>query len=630
MPDLPEIKVDIEKLKREEEESDDELLIKDDEQEEVTDTIRTKIDQMKIKEEEEEEIEEDIKEEEEYEEDYEIKEEEEDEDYNDILKNEEDYNNNNDIKEEEEDSDSDDDGFLLNESTAQKQAKVEKEMEQNNMDMHKFLPEHPQHKTHQSYLLPEAKARIPNFAGGVLPRKDKGNREDYCMTMLMLFKPWRTGLDLKTKGDTWDETFESYEFTDRHEEIMKFFHIKYECNDARDDYHAQRKAGKGKMPMPFGLSEDTQDLLDNQADDERYVDGIHPADMEYDNDKTLSSSTIRKDQQMKQAENMMKTAGATKFATSFEVDVEAQDGEGHSPTGWKAILTKKRDDILLERDAQAAQKAKNGVGKNTFADQVKVVDQSYLRENFQAEDAAAQRLIDSIVVKFTLNTEQERAFRIIANHASQPSHEQLKMYLGGMAGTGKSQVIKSVAHFFSERNESYRFQCIAPTGAAASLIQGSTYHSMLGLGQYKGDTIHNTAQVYQRLKRVEYIFLDEVSMVDCRYMYKICAQMCKATNNSGLPFGGINIICAGDFAQLPPAMTSYTLYSNKIHTSVHTTGEHAKQESVIGKAVWHQFTTVVILRQNMRQKTQSKEDAKFRTALENMRYKMCTTDDIKI
>ena len=68
---------------------------------------------------------------------------------------------------------------------------------------------------------------------------------------------------------------------------MKFFHIKYECNDARDDYHAQRKAGKGKMPMPFGLSEDAQDLLDNQADDEWYVDGIHPADMEYDNDKML-------------------------------------------------------------------------------------------------------------------------------------------------------------------------------------------------------------------------------------------------------------------------------------------------------------------------------------------------------
>ena len=40
-------------------------------------------------------------------------------------------------------------------------------------------------------------------------------------------------------------------------------------------------------------------------------------------------------------------------------------------------------------------------------------------------------------------------------------------------------------------------------------------------------------------------------------------------------------------------------------------------------------TTVVILRQNMRQNTQSSEDACFRTALENMRYAQCTQDDIE-
>ena len=46
------------------------------------------------------------------------------------------------------------------------------------------------------------------------------------------------------------------------------------------------------------------------------------------------------------------------------------------------------------------------------------------------------QLIDSIVKNFTLNTEQERAFRIVANHAVQPSGETLRMYLGGMGGTG--------------------------------------------------------------------------------------------------------------------------------------------------------------------------------------------------
>ena len=42
------------------------------------------------------------------------------------------------------------------------------------------------------------------------------------------------------------------------------------------------------------------------------------------------------------------------------------------------------------------------------------------------------------------------------------------------------------------------------------------------------------------------------------------------------------------------------------------------QQSAIGKALWHQVTTVVILRQNMHQNKNSTRDTSFRTALENM------------
>ncbi|KAF8590354.1 hypothetical protein K439DRAFT_1263198, partial [Ramaria rubella] len=52
------------------------------------------------------------------------------------------------------------------------------------------------------------------------------------------------------------------------------------------------------------------------------------------------------------------------------------------------------------------------------------------------------------------------------------------------------------------------------------------------------------------------------------------------------------------------------------------------QEATIGKAAWHQFTTVVIWRENMRQTTQSPEDGKLHRALQNMRYKACTAADI--
>ena len=137
-------------------------------------------------------------------------------------------------------------------------------------------------------------------------------------------------------------------------------------------------------------------------------------------------------------------------------------------------------------------------------------------------------------------------------------------------------------------------------------------------------------QVRARLQNVDYIFMDEVSMLDCTSLYTICARMCMALKNDGTPFGGVNMIFAGDFAQLPPAVQGAALYSHKVGRVIHRTYSHEKQQASIGKALWHQFTTVVILRQNMRQKSQTKKDAQLCTALENLRYRACTADDIKL
>jgi hypothetical protein len=228
-----------------------------------------------------------------------------------------------------------------------------------------------------------------------------------------------------------------------------------------------------------------------------------------------------------------------------------------------------------------------------------------------------------------LNAEQERAFRIVANHAVQPQTEQLKMYLGGMGGTGKSQVIKALIHFFTHRKESHRFAILGPTGTSAALLGGSTYHSYLNVqtGKSRRNEATSIAQIKGKLDGVEYIFIDEVSMLACHEMYKISAQLAKALGIYDLPFGGMNMIFAGDFAQLPP-VGGASLYSNQVGTQNHAGLKPAQQEAAIGKALWHQITTVVILRENMRQKTQTLEDAKLRTALVNMRYGQCTSEDI--
>ncbi len=56
--------------------------------------------------------------------------------------------------------------------------------------------------------------------------------------MLTLFRPWRSGLDLKQQGESWEDTFQKHEFTDDQLRLMKNFNLKYECLDERDDYHA--------------------------------------------------------------------------------------------------------------------------------------------------------------------------------------------------------------------------------------------------------------------------------------------------------------------------------------------------------------------------------------------------------
>ncbi|TFK77650.1 hypothetical protein K466DRAFT_508255, partial [Polyporus arcularius HHB13444] len=78
-----------------------------------------------------------------------------------------------------------------------------------------FHAQHPQAHTHHIALVDGKDGYIPNFIGGSLPQKDVGSWEEYCMTMLTLFKPWRSGNDLRVNFNTlWDELYASFKFTD--------------------------------------------------------------------------------------------------------------------------------------------------------------------------------------------------------------------------------------------------------------------------------------------------------------------------------------------------------------------------------------------------------------------------------
>ena len=69
-------------------------------------------------------------------------------------------------------------------------------------------------------------------------------------------------------------------------------------------------------------------------------------------------------------------------------------------------------------------------------------------------------------------------------------------------------------------------------------------------------------------------------------MYQISASLAKARNMTETPFGGLNMIFAGDFAQLKPVFGS-PLYSHTVGKSLDASMTMRSQQSAIGKALWH-------------------------------------------
>src|SRR6202051_2240264 len=350
----------------------------------------------------------------------------------------------------------------------------------------------------------------------------------------------------------------------------------------------------------------------------------------------IGPKTEKQNRDMLHVEQIMQDVGWFDKSPNGPADVgdltPVVPDELQSGKDWTAVVQHKRQELIDQRCRNIPGKF-DDVDKTNYdqesSTEVKIVDKAYLTAKFKAKVETEQNIIDSTVTDFLLNTEQERAFRIIVNHASTEKPEQLIMYIGGMAGTGKSQVIKALTAFFERRNESHRIVITAPTGTAAALVGGSTYHSILGINDKSASTM-SMAKVRTRLDGVDYMFLDEVSMLSCHDMYNISAQLAKAFNEPDKPFGGLNMNFLGYFFQLPPVGggESVSLYSGSIGTQIYSGLSHYGQESAIGKALWHQVTTVVILRENMRQKLQSLENAKFHKALENMQYKACTQEDI--
>ncbi|KAJ3559970.1 hypothetical protein NM688_g18 [Phlebia brevispora] len=246
-------------------------------------------------------------------------------------------------------------------------------------------------------------------------------------------------------------------------------------------------------------------------------------------------------------------------------------------------------------------------------------------------DAAAE--IENVINEWTLNAEQAYAFRIIATHASRPRHEveQLRMFLNGPGGTGKSRVINALSDFFRRRGEERRFRLASYTGIAARNVGGITLHTSLSISSGPR-TARIGSKTHQDLtamwEGVDYLFIDEVSMLGCLTLAKVTEALSLATGKHG-PFGGMNIIFAGDFAQLPP-VTDIRLFGftkPKVSSDSQASVTRASR-TIYGKLLWLSVDTVVVLTQVMRQA--GAENQRFVELLSRLRTGSCIEDDQRL
>ena len=167
----------------------------------------------------------------------------------------------------------------------------------------------------------------------------------------------------------------------------------------------------------------------------------------------------------------------------------------------------------------------------------------------------------------SLNFEQTQLFNYIKMECllqvNNEKTEPFNIFLTGGAGSGKSRLIHSIYHMVSkmfarirDNAEEVTVLKVAYTGRAAINIAGKTIHAALLLPvklpkcyiPLPEKEVNTLRLKYSKLK---VLIIDEISMVSKEILTYISGRLSQI-KGINKPFGGVSVLCSGDFHQLPP------------------------------------------------------------------------------
>ena len=129
------------------------------------------------------------------------------------------------------------------------------------------------------------------------------------------------------------------------------------------------------------------------------------------------------------------------------------------------------------------------------------------------------------------------------------------VFITGSAGTGKTYLLNKFTSYLKSRKIIPTI--VAPTGIAASHLQGQTIHSFFSLGirgeidDYYIESLLEKKYLQTRFSKLKVLIVDEISMVSPE-IFSSMDRILRAFKKNNSPFGGVQTILSGDFFQLPP------------------------------------------------------------------------------
>eukprot|EP00732_Lithocolla_globosa_P000684 Lithocolla_globosa_v1_NODE_255_length_4802_cov_69.795660.p1 type:complete len:651 gc:universal NODE_255_length_4802_cov_69.795660:2633-4585(+) len=429
---------------------------------------------------------------------------------------------------------------------------------------YKFQKEHPQCLTHLLKRHPVGFNVVPELCGKSFPirptvkreletEQDKKLWEKYARAVLLLFTPWRNYSDLREDDETWRDAYDRCSLNDVVKRVLKNIQLLHDSKDSKDKDQALRKErkkviGKGK---PLDLDELAQ---------------LHEMANATKLDVNLQTQQLREKFYSQNAEMCAAACGWYPHERNhvFGENAHPTDfrrGDVHDAQRskqWGKDIDAAREERIVTMNLPVDMDAENAGERYQYHGG----DNDKLPEIYKGSDTKGyDQLMKEISDFFKLDTDQHLAFKIITTHAEKTGPkeevaEQLRMYVGGAAGTGKSQIINACVMFFELRGLRQTLRLAAPTGSASALIDGNTIDSLLCESwDTKGKNLKLTASeaLEKKWAGVNYLFIDEVSMIGQTKMAKLHAKLCQATSttNPGQPFAGINVVFFGDLmAQL--------------------------------------------------------------------------------